>query len=95
MKSSIINNEKRCYLCGERNNIHLHHILFGKNRKNADEDGLTVYLCYNHHESTTGVHGKKGHDLDLKLKQIAEKRWLEYYGKTIDDFISRYGRNYL
>lgn len=95
MKSSIINNEKRCYLCGERNNIHLHHILFGKNRKNADEDGLTVYLCYNHHESTTGVHGKKGHDLDLKLKQIAEKRWLEYYGKTTDDFINRYGRNYL
>lgn len=95
MKSSIINNEKRCYICGEKNNLHLHHIIFGKNRKKADEDGLVVYLCYNHHEGTNGVHGKNGHDLDLKLKKLAEQKWLEYYDKTINNFISRYGRNYL
>lgn len=95
MRSSIISNEKRCYVCGEKNNLHLHHIIFGKNRKKADEDGLVVYLCYNHHEGTNGVHGKNGHELDLKLKKIAEQKWLEYYDKTIDDFISRYGKNYI
>ena len=65
------------------------------NRKKADEDGLIVHLCYNHHEGTNGVHGKNGHELDLKLKKIAEQKWLEYYDKTINDFISRYGKNYI
>jgi hypothetical protein len=26
---------------------------------------------------------------------LSEQRWLIYYDKTIDDFIRRYGRNYL
>lgn len=95
MKSSIINNEKRCFKCGITHSLHYHHILFGKNRKKADKDGLMVYLCYEHHEGTNGVHGKNGHELDLKLKRIAEKRWLEYYDKTIEDFIKRYGKNYI
>ena len=92
---SIINNEKRCFVCGTINNLHLHHIIFGNNRKNADKDGLVVYLCYNHHEGTYGVHGKYGHSLDMQLKTLAERKWLEYYNKDIDDFIKRYGRNYL
>ena len=95
MSKSIITNEKRCYVCGNKNNLHYHHIMFGKNRKNADKDGLTVYLCYEHHEGTTGVHGKLGHELDIKLKQIAERNWLEYYDKTIEEWISRYGRSFL
>lgn len=95
MKKSIINNDKRCYVCGTPYNIHYHHIMFGKNRKKADIDGLTIYLCREHHEGTNGVHGKDGHDLDLKLKQLAEITWLKVNNKTIDDFIKRYGKNYL
>ena len=95
MTKSIISNEKRCVVCGKTSNLHFHHCLFGKNRKKADEDGLTIYLCYDHHEGTKGVHGKDGHDLDTKLKQIAEWTWIEHYGKTEDDFIERYGRSYL
>ena len=92
---SIIDNNKRCYVCGLKNNIHLHHIIFGKNRKKADEDGLTIYLCYQHHEGTKGVHGKDGHELDLKLKKLAEEMWLIYYNKNVDDFIKRYGKSYI
>lgn len=92
---SIISDKKECYVCKTTNNLHLHHIMFGKNRKKADKDGLTIYLCYEHHEGTNGVHGKNGHELDIKLKQLAEKRWIEYYDKDIEDFISIYGRNYL
>lgn len=92
---SIISDKKECYVCKTTNNLHLHHIMFGKNRKKADKDGLTIYLCHEHHEGTNGVHGKNGHNLDIKLKQLAEKRWLEYYGKDIEDFIKAYGRNYL
>lgn len=96
MKSIVcIQDIKQCYVCGAKNNLHLHHIIFGKNRKKADEDGLTVWLCYDHHEGTYGVHGKYGHMLDSRLKQIAEEIWLEHYNKTTDDFIKRYGKNYI
>ena len=95
MNKSIIQNNKKCYVCGNSNNLHYHHIMFGKNRNKADKDGLTVYLCYNHHEGTNGVHGKNGHELDIKLKQIAEEIWLKHNNKTINDFIIRYGRNWL
>lgn len=92
---SIINDKKECFICGTNRDLHLHHILFGRNRKKADEDGLTVYLCYFHHEDDYGVHGKNGHELDEKLKIIAEKRWCDFYNKTPEQFIKRYGRNYL
>ena len=76
-------------------NLHNHHVLFGKNRKKADQDGLTVYLCYEHHEGTNGVHGKNGANVDIYLKTRAELDWLDHNNKTIDDFIERYGKNYL
>ena len=79
----------------KKNNLHLHHIMFGKNRKKADEDKLTVYLCWQHHEGTNGVHGKNGHELDMKLKQLAEQTWCKYYNKTPEDFRKRYYCNYL
>ena len=94
-KKSIISNEKRCYVCHQRYNLHLHHIIFGKSRKKADKDGLVVYLCWEHHEGTNGVHGKNGHELDLKLKKQAELYWMHNYHKGEEDFIKRYGRSYL
>ena len=94
-KKSIISKNKECFLCKTTNNIHLHHIMLGKNRKKADEDLLTVYLCREHHEGTNGVHGKNGHELDLKLKQLAEQKWCKYYNKTPEDFRKRYYCNYL
>lgn len=92
---SIISIEKRCYRCGTKSNLHLHHILFGRNRKKADEDGLTIYLCYYCHEGTNGVHGLNGHKLDMELKQMAQKRWMDFYNRDSEDFIKRYGKNYL
>ena len=95
MKNSIIQKNKKCYVCGTTQNIHLHHVIFGKNRNNSDKDGLMVYLCYEHHEGKNGVHGKNGHELDYALKRKAEIMWCEYYNKTPDDFLKRYKRNYL
>ena len=96
MKSIVINQDiKECIVCGSKNNLHMHHIMFGKNRQKADEDGLTTWLCYQHHEGTYGVHGKKGHKLDMELKKKAEISWMKHYGKTTEDFRKRYGKNYL
>ena len=79
---SIIDQTKRCYVCGRTDTLHLHHILFGKNRNNADKDGLTVYLCWEHHEGTNGVHGKNGSELNKELKTPTSFRSiqeLKYY----------------
>lgn len=57
MSKSIMQTKKECYVCGTTFNLHSHHVLFGTaNRKLAEQDGLKVYLCWEHHEGTNGVH---------------------------------------
>jgi hypothetical protein len=91
---SIIQKEKRCLVCGTTQNIHIHEVYFGRNRKKSIEDGCCVYLCGRHHnQSNKGVHFNK--ELDISLKKLMETSWLKYYNATIDDFIKRYGRNYI
>ena len=91
---SIISNERKCYKCDSTYNLHQHHIFEGRNRNNSEKDGCWIYLCYEHHNgSDEGIHFDK--TFDLKTKKLAEKLWLKFYKKTKEDFITRYGRNYL
>lgn len=91
---SIIQKEKECFICKTCLDLQLHHVIFGSaNRKLADEDGLTVYLCLSHHTGALGVHHIR--ELDLELKRIAERAWMDHYGKTKEEFIRRFGKSYL
>ena len=90
---SIMQEDKYCFVCGKRNNLHLHHIYFGKNRKVSDKNGFTCYLCYEHHEGTFGVHGKYGHELDLRLKRECQKHFENT--RSRNEFMNLIGRNYL
>lgn len=90
---SIIDNTPRCYHCGREDSLQRHHCLKGiAYRWKAEEDGLWVYLCADCH---TFLHGKDGHQLDLQYKQIAERTWLKHYRKSMKDWISRYGKNFI
>lgn len=98
--SIITNDLKHCIECKEkgimRERVELHEVFFGaRNRNKSIEDGLVIPLCTkeHHHGNLIGIHKDK--ELNYKYKKIAEERWLKYYNKTIDDFIKRYGRNYL
>lgn len=94
MKKSILQDEKECYICHTTANLHLHHVYFGiGNRKLSDQDGCVVYLCMNHHTGAQGVHTHR--KLDLELKRTMQTCWMNLYGKTVTDFIQRYGKNYL
>lgn len=95
MSKSIISNERKCLMCGVERGLHKHHIFFGTaNRKKSEQDGCWCYLCQRHHNgSLAAVHAN--HNLDVYLKQLAQRKWQEVYNKTTDDFIKRYGRNYL
>ena len=96
MSKSIISNEKRCFVCGKERGCEVHHLFYGvSNRKLADEDGLWVYLCYECHRGRWGVHGYDGYDLNTSLKREAQRTWMKHYGKTVEDFIARYGKSYL
>ena len=73
---------------------HRHEVMGGGNRQRSIRDGLVVFLQPEmHNMSNKGVHSNR--EFDLYLKRIAEKTWCDYYGKTIDDFIAEYGKNYL
>ncbi len=91
-KESIIHTEntESCYLCGQYATDR-HHVMHGTaNRKLADKDGLTVMLC---HDCHMRLHDKG--NFDKELQKIGQKAWMEYYGKTANEFRKRYGKNYL
>lgn len=86
--------DKKCYVCGTTNNLNFHHICFGANRKTSDVNGFTVWLCAMHHtQSNEAVHGKYGHDLDLKLKQECQAKYEETH--TRQEFRNLIGKSYL
>ena len=94
MGKSLLQNDKYCIVCGTSIDIQYHHIYFGvANRRLSDEDGCTCYICMAHHTGILGVHHNR--ELDIGLKQLCQNAWQEHYNKTTDDFIKRYGKNYL
>lgn len=91
---SILQDKKECYVCGTTQNINTHEVYFGKNRNNSIKWGCCVYLCGKHHnQSYEGVHFNPV--LDSELKRTMEKRFLEYYDKSIEEFIEIFKKNYL
>ena len=87
---SIIDNRKRCHVCGRCSGLERHHAIHGvSNRKWAEVDGLWIYLCSECHWK---VHNQD-HDLDLELQQEAERAYLEDH--TLKEWRERYGKNYL
>lgn len=95
MAKSILTNDKKCFVTGRTDNLHKHHIYFGAgNRQVSEDNGFWVYLTgAAHNQSDYGVHGKNGHDLDLKLKRICQREYEKTH--TREEFISLIGRNFL
>ena len=89
-KESIVVTRKCCYYCG-REDVELHHCWHGTaNRRLADQDGLWVYLCPDHHRR---LHDKGEHDRELMA--TAEYAWMIHNHKTEADFRRRYGKSVL
>lgn len=86
-------NDKKCFVCGTTQNIHIHEVFFGTaNRKLSIKYGLCVCLCARHHNmSNEGVHFNK--QLDNELKKKGQEAFEKTYPE--DNFIKVFGRNYL
>ena len=104
---SIMGSEKGvCYLCQKnglyaRKDTECHHVFGGGNRGVCDEDGVTVHLCRRHHHLCHN--GSQSAKLRYMLHKEGERKWIEVYGPDIlrnggdpiEEFMKRYGRNYL
>lgn len=70
-----------------------HEVYFSRAYRNKSiKDGLIVFLTEEDHRGTNGVHGKNGERLNRYLKKTAQKAWMDYYKKTKEEFIKRYGK---
>lgn len=90
MKSILQSDKSVCYVCGRYGANNEHHIYNGYNRKKSEKDGMKVYLHATCHDY---IHTNEFADLMLKAK--CQVKWQEYYNKTKEDFIKRYGKSYI
>lgn len=73
---------------------HRHEIFGGNTRQFSIEDGLIIFLRPEmHNMSDKGIHFDKKF-MDYAHK-VGQKAWQEYYNKTEEEFIQRYGKSYL
>ena len=91
MRYSILTHDlNKCILCGKPRQ-ELHEIYFGKNRVNSMKWGCVAPLCHECHQGNNGVH--KNHEVDIMLKQMCQKKFIETYPDI--SFISIFYKNYL
>ena len=93
-----------CYITGIRSGIiERHHILGGPNRTRSTFYGFVVPLTAAIHpngarrddKACHELTGMKTKDLDLKLKREAQRWYENELGKSREEFIEEFGRNYL
>lgn len=92
---SIMQETRACYITGDTYGLHKHHVFFGNpNRKISEKNGFWVWLRWDwHNGSSYGVHGKDGHDLDLRIKRECQQIYEQTH--TREEFMRLIGRNYL
>ena len=73
---------------------HRHEVFGASNRNKSIEDGLVIFLRpEDHNMSEKGIHANR--EFDLYAKRKAQLRWMEFYGKTEEQFRKRYGKSWL
>ena len=87
--SILTSDLEHCIICGVKKE-HLHEVFFGRNRTNSIKYGLVIPLCSLHH-----IEMHKNKEWQEYWHIIAQKRFMEYYHKSSDDFIGIFKINYL
>lgn len=90
--------DNKCWLCGRNgaaDPLDRHHIFPGKSRSLSEKYGLTVYLCHDrcHIFGRYAVH--RNAETRRLLQSWGQKKAMEEYGWTTEEFIRIFGRNYL
>lgn len=91
---SIIQDEKRCFVTGDTEGLHEHHIFGGPWRKWSEKYGLKVYLRWDRHIADSPYptpHNDR--EVDLFYRKLAQAKFEQKYGH--EKFMEIFGRNYL
>lgn len=90
---SILQNNRECYITGDTQGLHKHHIYFGNpGRRISEENGFWVWLRWDWHTGASyGVHFD--HDLDRRLKQACQEKYEETHSRA--EFRRLVGKSYL
>lgn len=94
---SILQTQKKCFLCGRTQGLDAHHIFGGPNRKLSEKYGLKVWLCNDF--TPTHCHklvheGKHTGQLQELLHKTGQEAFEKTHGNR-EDFMQIFGRNYL
>lgn len=90
LQPDITRSTRKCYITERTDNIELHHIYPGKNRKTSDEQGFWVCLTAEMHRK---VHDNPNKDLDLFIKRLCQRKYEETH--TREGFLKLIGKSYL
>lgn len=89
--------EQRCWLCGRNgaaDPLNRHEVFGGANRNKSKQYGLWVHLCHwSCHQGPNAIHSRS--DLANRLKEVAQRKAMEAYDWTVDDFRSIFHTNYI
>ncbi len=81
--------------CGSTKYLSIHHVFNKSARDFSSKHGCVVWLCWNSHQSSTGIHGTHS---DGKLNKALRQEFqykLESCGMSREEFIYNVGKNYL
>lgn len=96
---SIIQDKKECYITGRTDCLDNHHIFGGiRNRKISDKYGITIYLCKQAHlewhtSPPNAIYIDKVKR--LQIMQMAQKKAMEHYGWSVDEFRKIMGKSFI
>ena len=95
MKNIVTKYTDICFFCGRPAECQ-HHLIFGRGlRSLAEEDGLKIPACNKHHNMGKNTEKIHGNPMAEKLsKMLGQAVWEKEYGSR-EEFLKRYGRNYL
>lgn len=98
IKSIIQADKEHCFLCGMNSNLEpldMHHVFNKADKKKSEKYGLVVYL----HHSKCHIFGKdsvhQNNEVNKRVKAIAQKRAMQHYGWTVEEFRKIFGKSYI
>lgn len=80
-----------CYRCKKSGDLARHEVFHGSDRNKSKALGCWINLCPTCH---TELHAKDA-EIDWAYKRVGQKIAMRYYDWTTEEFIKRFGRNYL
>jgi hypothetical protein len=93
-RSIVQKDTSKCLVCDSRRWLEWHHVFGGALRSKSDRLGLVVRLChYCHNEPPDGVHQNRV--IRRELQALAQKKAMQEYGWSVEDFIKEFYKNYL